>query len=179
MTLALSGAALSLLVPVLGLRSDSCGGVSCGLVQVIGKAMASSGVALALGTVGLASVRAGRFSAGALALLIAGPALLWTVMIVDDWRQLQAGTDEASQVIALAREYAASQRKLPPDQLRGLIVNGRGGWMSVRIAEPGQTELVLLQREAGSWKPRAIAPAFTKEELRALGAPPNVTEADS
>jgi hypothetical protein len=172
--LAVVGAVLALAVPVFGLRSDACGSVNCGLLQVIGKALTSGGLALALGAIAVASIRAGRFSAGVLAALIAGPALLWTVMVVEDWRELQAGTSEATQVLAAARDYAAAQRGLPADQLRPIIVNGRGSWVSVRVTEPTGAELVLLERQNGRWTPRAIAPSFSKDELRAIGAPTDV-----
>jgi hypothetical protein len=174
--LALVGAALALAVPVLDLRSDACGTFSCGLLQVVGKVLTSGGLALALGAVAVASIRAGRFSAGLLAALVAGPALLWAVMIVDDWRQLEAGTNEAAQVLAAARDYASTQRSLPADQLRPIIVNGRGSWVSVRVAEPAGAELVLLERQNGRWTPRAISQSFTKDELRAIGAPTDVAK---
>lgn len=174
--LALVGAAVAIAVPVLDLRSDACGPFNCGLIQVVGKALASGGIGVALGAVALSSIRAGRFSAGALAALVAGPALLWAVLIVDDWQQIQLGTSEAGQVLAAARDYAAAQRNLPADQLRPIIVNGRGAWLSVRVAEPGGAEVVLLERQNGRWTPRAIAPSFTKDELRAIGAPTDVAK---
>lgn len=168
------GAVVALSIPALGLRSDACGGINCGLLQVIGKVLTSGGIALALGSIAVASIRAGRFSAGLLAALIAGPALLWAVMVVEDWQELQAGTSEASVVLSAAREYAAAQRGLPVDELRPVIVNGRGAWISVQVAQPNGAELVLLQRENGRWVPRAIAPSFSRDELRALGAPTDV-----
>ncbi len=175
--LALIGACLSIAIPVFYLHSDACGTVSCGLVQVVGKALASGGLALALGTTAVASLRAGRFSAAALAALVAGPALLWSVMILDDWRNLQAGTDEASAILAAARDYTAAQRSLPAADLRPIIVNGRGDWVSVRVAEPGRgSELVLLRKDAGSWRPQAIAPTFSLQQLHDMGAPLDVTK---
>jgi hypothetical protein len=178
--LALVGACLSIAIPVLDLRSDACGVVSCGLVQVIGKALASGGLGLALGTVAVASLRAGRFSAAALAALVAGPALLWSVMILDDWRNLQAGTDEASAILTAARDYAAAQRGLPAADLRPIIVNGRGDWVSVRVAEVGRgSELVLLRKDGGTWRPQAIAPSFSLQQLHDMGAPLDVTKTES
>jgi len=38
---------------------------------------------------------------------------------------------------------------------------------------------VLLRHSGGAWQPQAIAPSFSKDQLRALGAPTNVTQADS
>ena len=174
----LVGAVLSLSVPVFDLQSNACGPIGCGLLQVLGKALAAGGLGVGLAAIAVATLRAGHFSAGVLAALIAAPALLWAVMIVDDWQRLQSGTDEAGQILAVARDYTASQRSLPPDQVRGLIVNGRGAWVSVREAEPGTTELVVLEKTSAGWQPRAIAPSFTKEQLRDLGAPTDVTESE-
>src|SRR5439155_24537001 len=169
--LTLVGACLSLLVPVLDLRSDACGSDGCGLLQVIGKVLASGGLALALGTASLTSLRAGRFSMAALAALVAGPALLWSVLILDDWRGLQAGTDEAGQIVKAARDYTAAQRGLPAGDLRPIIVNGRGNWVSVRVAENGRgSEMVLLRNDGSAWRARAIAPTFSLQELHDLGA---------
>jgi hypothetical protein len=166
------GALVALAVPVLGLSSTSCGPLNCGLVQTLGKAMAAGGIGLALATISVQSLRTRQFSAAVLAALVAGPALLWTVMIVDQWRQLDAGTDEASAVIALAREYAAGRGLGPAGELRPLIYNGRGDWISVKITAPGgATAFVLERRDGGAWAPVAMAPTFTRDDLRALGAP--------
>ena len=175
--LALVGACVSLVVPVFDLRSDACGPLSCGLLQLIGKVLASGGLALALGTASVVSLRAGRFSMAALAALVAGPALLWTVMILDDWQGLQAGTNEATAILTAARDYTAAQRGLPAADLRPIIVNGRGNWVSVRVAENGRgSELVLLQKDGAAWRPRAVAPTFTLQQLHDLGAPLDVTK---
>jgi len=166
------GVVAAVAVPILGLSSTSCRPLDCGLVQMLGKAMAAGGIGLALATVALQSLRTRQFSVAVLAALVAGPALLWTVMIVDQWRQLQAGTDEASAVIAVAREYAAGRGLGPAGELRPLIYNGRGEWISVRVAAPGgASAFVLERRDNGAWAPVAMAPTFSRDALRALGAP--------
>jgi hypothetical protein len=166
------GVALAISIPLLGLRSTDCGSISCGLVQTVGKALAAGGIGVALGTVAIASLRAGRFSAATMAALVAGPALLWSVMVVDQWRQLSAGTDEATQVITVARDYAASHGVGPAADLRALIYNGRGDWLSVKLTAPnGNQSFVIARREGSTWTPVAAAPTFTRDELRALGAP--------
>jgi hypothetical protein len=166
------GALAALAVPVLGLSSTSCGPLNCGLVQTLGKVMAAGGIGVALATVAVQSLRTRQFSAAVLAALVAGPALLWAVMIVDQWRQLDAGTDEASAVIAIAREYAAGRGLGPAGELRPLIYNGRGDWISVKITAPnGASAFVLERRDGGGWAPVAMAPTFTRDDLRALGAP--------
>jgi hypothetical protein len=166
------GVLAALAVPILGLSSTSCRPVDCGLLQTLGKAMAAGGIGLALATVAVQSLRTRQFSAAILAALVAGPALLWTVVIVDQWRQLEAGTGEASTVVALAREYAAGRGLGPLGELRPLIYNGRGDWISVRVAAPGGASAFVLERRAnGTWTAVAMAPTFSRDDLRALGAP--------
>jgi hypothetical protein len=165
------GIALAVAVPLLGLRSDACGPVGCAEAQVVGKTLAAGGVALALGAVAVVCLLGRRFSAGTLALAIALPALIWAVLVVDGYRQQQAGLDDATRVIAIARDYAAAQPGAG-EPLQATVFNGRGDWLSVRMTRPdGSTFFVLQQRSGGVWSARAAAPTFTREELRALGAP--------
>jgi len=50
--------------------------------------------------------------------------------------------------------------------------HGRGDWISVRITAPGGASAFVLERRDGaSWTPVAMAPDFSRDELRALGAP--------
>jgi hypothetical protein len=166
------GVVAALAVPMLGLSSTSCGPLNCGLVQTLGKALAAGGIGLALATVAVQSLRTRQFSLAVLAALVAGPSLLWMVMIVDQWRQLDAGTDQASAVTARAREYAAGRGLGPAGELRPLIHNGRGDWISVRVTAPGGASAFVLERRDGAgWTPVAMAPDFSRDELRALGAP--------
>jgi hypothetical protein len=166
------GVIVALAVPIGGLSSTSCGAVNCGLLQTLGKALAAGGIGVALATIAVQSLRTRQFSAAVLAALVAGPALLWAVMIVDQWRQLESGTDEASAVIAAARDYASAGGLGPAAELRPLIYNGRGEWLSVRVTAPGgASAFVLARRKDGGWSPVAMAPTFSRDELRALGAP--------
>jgi hypothetical protein len=170
--IAVVGVVLALAVPIGGLSSTSCQPFDCGLVQRLGKVFAAGGIGVALTTLAFQSLRNRQFSAAIMATLVAGPALLMAVLIVDEWRQIEAGTDMPTVVGGLARDYAAARGLGPAAELRPLIYNGRGDWLSVRLTGPGgATSFVLLQRQAGAWTPRAVAPTFTKEELRALGAP--------
>jgi hypothetical protein len=165
------GVCMALAIPLMGLRSTDCGQLNCGLVQTVGKALAAGGIGVALGVLAIASLRAGRFSAAVIAALIAGPSLLWAVMIVDQWQALSAGTDEASAAIAAAREYAAARGVGPAGDLHALIYNGRGEWMSVKITGPDGQSFVLERKSGSTWTPVAAAPTFSRDELRALGAP--------
>jgi hypothetical protein len=170
--LAALGAAAALAIPLLGLSSTSCGALNCGLVQTLGKALVAAGIGVALATVAVQSLRTRQFSLAVIAALVAGPSLLWAVMIVGNWQQLEAGTDEASAVIAVARGYAADRGLGPAADLRPLIYNGSGSWISVRISAPGGASAFVLERRDGAaWTPVAIAPTFTPADLRALGAP--------
>lgn len=166
------GVVLALAVPLLNLRSGDCGPLNCGFVQVVGKVAASVGVGAALGTVAFVALRAGRITAAVLAALIAGPALLWSVFIVDQWQQLMAGTDQVTVMVSTARDYAARQEGLPSDSLHALLTTGRGDWAVVKIQRPdGAVSYALLERGENGWVPRAIGPSFSRDELRALGAP--------
>src|SRR5258708_22601482 len=90
--LALVGAALSIAVPVFDLRSDACGSISCGLLQVIGKAVASGGLGFGLGALCVASPRARRLSAPAVGRPVAGPPLLLAVPVLHHLRRPPTGT---------------------------------------------------------------------------------------
>jgi hypothetical protein len=60
----------------------------------------------------------------------------------------------------------------PAGELRPLIYNGRGEWISVRVTAPGGASAFVLERRDGAtWVPVAMAPTFTRDDLRALGAP--------
>lgn len=166
------GLVLALGVPMLGLQADDCGALSCGLVQTVGKALTAGGIGLGFGIVAVGSVLTRRYSAGFVAALIAVPALLLAFTVTNQWRQQAAGTDEASAVLAAARQYAAARGFAPVGQVRAVVYNGRGTWLSVKLTAPdGSTAYVLERREGPTWTPQAMAPTFTRAELRALGAP--------
>lgn len=171
------GIVLALTVPLLNLRSDQCGPINCALMQVIGKVLTSLGVGMALGTVAVVSLRARRFTPAALAALIAGPTLFWSVLIVDQWRQLGEGSDRVSNMVATARVYASRELGVPQQQLRPLLTTGRDDWAVVRITRPdGSVSYALLQHVNGAWTPKALGDSFSRAQLRELGAPTNLMQ---
>ena len=172
---ALVGVLLVLFVPVLDVSSEDCAPLSCALLQVIGKVAAAGGVAVAASALAVGSAVARRPAGAVLAALIALPALIWPFSVVDAYGKRQAGIDQPSLVVAAAREYAVSSGECGGGEPRATVINGRQDWVTVRATWPdGCARLILLKREAGAWQAKAIASAFTRDELRALGAPTNV-----
>ena len=170
--LAAVGLILTLMIPILNMNSNDCGSLNCGLVQTIGKAAASVGIALVFATTALAALRTRNFSGAALAALIAFPAAVLAFGVVIQWQQLQAGSDRITPMLSNAREFAAVHRQTLPINIKPLLVTGKGDWAVVRISEAEQTdEFVLLMRKGTEWEPRAIGRAFTREELTRLNAP--------
>jgi len=167
-----AGMVLALVVPILGLRSDDCGPLSCGLVQAIGKALAAGAVGLGFLVLAVVSVLRRGFSAAVLALFVALPALLFAATTLEQWRRVEAGADAPTIVIASSREFAARQGFGEAASLRGFVYNGRADWLSVKLTSPAGLETFVIQRRrAGEWSPVAAAPRFTRDELRELGAP--------
>jgi hypothetical protein len=165
------GLLLALVVPILGLSSGDCGPLSCGLVQTVGKGLTAGGLGIGFGVVAVGSFLTRRYSAGTVAALIAIPALLMAATVVEQWRLQSAGVDEATQVLTAARQYAASRGIVVADG-QAVVFNGRGTWLSVKLTAPdGSTAYVLERRDGPTWTPQAMAPTFTRDELRALGAP--------
>lgn len=170
--LTMSAAAVAVSVPLLGLRAADCGPFGCDLVQTAGKAGAGVGVALSASIGMISALVHRRAAAAAMAALIVFPALVMTGLVIEDWREARAGTSEAQAVVRTARAHVASVTGQAATDLKGIIVNGRGAWISVRVTAPDRTDLfVLLRRDDGVWAPRAAAPGFTREELVAIGAP--------
>ena len=171
-TLAVVGLTLTLIVPILNLRSSDCGSLNCGLVQTIGKAATSVGVLVIFATAAIAAARTRNFSAAVLAALIAFPAAVLAVAVVVQWQQLQAGTDRITPMLSRAREFAAIQNQSAPSDIKPLLVTGKGDWAVVRVSQVERAdEFVLLVRDGSDWRPRAMAKTFTKNELTRLEAP--------
>lgn len=171
-TLAGVGLVLTVMIPIFNLSSGDCGPLNCGLVQTIGKSATSVGITLVFATTALASLRTRNFSGAALAALIAFPAAVLAVGVMVQWQQFQSGTDRITPMLANAREFAAVQRQAAPDDIKLLLVTGKGDWAVVRISQSERSdEFVLLVRQGNTWEPRAIGSAFTKDELRRLDAP--------
>ena len=170
--LAAVGLVLTLVIPVLNLRSGDCGALNCGLMQTIGKAAAAAGVAIVFTTASIAASRSRSYSGAVLAALIAFPAAVLAIGVVVQWQQLQAGSDRITPMLLRAQDYAASQRQTLPESIKPLLVTGKGDWAVVRISQAERTdEFVLLMRKGTNWEPRAIGRAFSKEELSRMDAP--------
>ncbi len=170
--LAAVGLTLTLIVPILNLRSSDCGSLNCGLVQTIGKASTSVGVLVIFATAAITAARTRNFSGAVLAALIAFPAAVLAVGVVVQWQQLQAGSDRITPMLARARDFAASQNQSSPSDIKTLLVTGKGDWAVVRVSQADRMdEFVLLIREGSEWRPRAMARTFTKNELARLEAP--------
>lgn len=166
------GVILAILPGTLGLASDGCGPVNCALVQAAGKVAACLGVIAAMAIVAARALAQRSYSGAVLAGLVMLPAVVWVGLTIGNYQASIAGSGEVHRLNGAAREYAAARVGVPAEQLRALAVDGKLGWAAVRVTAPdGQSQLVLLQTVGGDWTPRAIAPTFSKDELRALGAP--------
>jgi hypothetical protein len=166
------GVVLALMPSLLDLDSTDCGPLSCALVQTAGKVVACLGLALATGAVMLRALVRRSFSGAALALFLLFPAVVWTGLAVRTYLEGESGTGEVHRVNNAARDYAAGPLGRPASELRALTLDGKQGWIAVRVTAPdGAARLVVLQSVGGEWQPRAIGAAFSPDELRALGAP--------
>ncbi|TAK24583.1 MAG: hypothetical protein EPO26_05015 [Chloroflexota bacterium] len=155
-----------------GWQTGDCGPINCGFVQVIGKLLVCAALLLSMGTVAARAIRARQPTPAALAGVMMVPAFIWAGLTIDGWRATLAGTGEVAQMVTTARVYAASSLGVPQDSLRGLTVDGKPGWAVVKVtAGDSRSEFVILRFTGGVWAPRAIGPAFSRDDLRALGAP--------
>jgi uncharacterized membrane protein YhaH (DUF805 family) len=160
------GVVLAVLPGALRLESTSCGPVGCDVLQLAGKLAVCLAVLAAMAAISARALAQRNYNAVALAFLIALPAAIWGGLA------LMGDNAEAQQTNRIARDYAAAQLGRPADELRPLILDGKLGWLAVRVTDPvGATNTVLMRRIEGEWRPQAIAPSFGKEQLRALGAP--------
>jgi hypothetical protein len=166
------GVVLALMPAVLGLDSTDCGWLSCALVQTLGKVAVCLGVAAATAVLLVGSLARRNFSGAALAFFLLFPTVVWAGLAVQAYRQGETGSGEVHRLNGAARDYAAAQLGRPAADLRALAIDGKQGWAAVRVTAPdGASRLVLLQSVGGQWRPRTIGTAFSKDELRALGAP--------
>jgi hypothetical protein len=167
------GVGLTVMPGLLGLTSTSCGPIGCDVLQRAGKVAVCVAVLAATAAIAASSLARRNYAAVGLALLVALPAAIWGGLA------LMGDTGEAQQTNRLARDYAAAQLGRPADELRPIILDGRLGWIAVRVTDPaGATNTVLLRQVDGEWRPQAIAPSFDRERLRQLGAPTNLIPAD-
>jgi hypothetical protein len=160
------GVALAILPGLLRLDSTSCGPIGCDLLQTIGKVATCLAVLAAAGLIAARALVQRNYTVVALAFLIALPAAIFgSLAAIGD-------TTEAQQANLIARSYAAAQLGRPADELRPIILDGKLGWMAIRVTDAaGASHTVLLHRVDGAWRPEALAPSFGKEQLRAVGAP--------
>lgn len=166
------GVVLALTPALLRLDSTDCGPLSCALVQTLGKVVACLGLATATGLVIVRSLVRRSFSGAALAFFLFFPTVVWAGLAVQTYLEGETGSGEIYRLNGVAREYAAARLGRPASELRALTLDGKQGWMAVRVTAPdGGSRLVLLQSVGGQWQPRTIGTAFSKDELRALGAP--------
>jgi hypothetical protein len=166
------GVVLALTPAVLDLDSTDCGALNCALVQTLGKVVACLGVATATALVIVRSLARRNFSAAALAFFLFFPTVVWAGLALQTYWQGESGSGEVHRLNGAARDYAAPRLGRPASELRALTIDGKQGWVAVRVSAPdGGSRLVLLQSVGGEWTPRAIGPTFSKGELRALGAP--------
>jgi uncharacterized membrane protein YhaH (DUF805 family) len=160
------GVVLAVMPGLLRLQSTSCGPVGCDMLQMIGKVAVCVAVLAATAAIATRALRQRNYTAVALAFLIALPAAIFGGLA------LIGDTTEAQLTNRIARDYAAAQLGRPADELRPIILDGKLGWIAVRVTDPtGASNTVLLRRVEGEWRPQALAPSFGKEQLRALGAP--------
>ena len=160
------GVVLSVLPGLFRLDSTSCGPIGCDVLQTAGKVAVCIAVLAAAGLIAARALVRRNYTAAALAFLIALPAAIFGGLA------LMGDSSEAQQTNRIARDYAAAQLGRPADDLRPIILDGKLGWIAVRVTDPaGATNTVLLRRIEGEWRPQALAPSFGKEQLRALGAP--------
>ena len=160
------GVVLAVMPGVLRLDSTSCGPIGCDVLQTAGKVAVCVAVLAATGAIAARGLAQRNYAMVALVFFIALPAAIFAGMAL-------VGDDgEAQRTNQIARTYAAAQLGRPPEELRPIILDGKLGWIAVRVTDPaGTSSTVLLQKAEGEWRPRAIAPSFGKEQLRALGAP--------
>src|SRR5262245_11275232 len=157
---------------LLQLDSTDCGPLSCALLQTLGKVVACLGVATASGVAIVRSLTRRGFSAAALAFFVFFPTVVWAGLAVRNYVEGERGSGPVYLLNGVARDYAATRLGRPASELRALTIDGKQGWIAVRVTAPdGTSRLVLLESVGGQWQPRTIAPSFSKAELRALGAP--------
>ena len=160
------GVVLAILPGLLRLDSTSCGPIGCDVLQTAGKVAACVAVLFATGAIAARALRQRNYTVAALVFLIGLPAAIFAGIA------LTGDGAEAQRTNQIARSYAAAQLGRPAEELRPIILDGKLGWIAVRVTDPaGAANTVLLQKADGEWRPRAIAPAFGKEQLRSLGAP--------
>lgn len=160
------GVVLAVLPGLFRLDSTACGPIGCDVLQTAGKVAVCLAVLAAAALIATRALTRRNYNAAALAFLLALPAAIFGGLA------LAGDSGEAERTNAIARQYAAAQLGRPAEQLRPIILDGKLGWIAVRVTDPaGTSNTVLLRRVEGEWRPQAIAPAFGKEQLRALGAP--------
>jgi hypothetical protein len=160
------GVVLAVIPALFRLDSTSCGPIGCDVLQTAGKVLACVAVLSATGAIAARGLVQRNYTIVGLVFLIALPAAIFAGLA------LMGDDAEAQRTNQIARTYAAAQLGRPAEQLRPIILDGKLGWIAVRVTDSaGGSNTVLLQKSEGEWRPRALAPSFGKEQLRALGAP--------